>query len=317
MTFRERLENSFKQMMGYRTAVGYTTATYKSSVPPFISFCAEKYPTGTVITRGMLDEWLAYYPYSINSRAAFISLVREFTKYLHFLGYDDYIPDDDYKIKRTVYNPFLFTDEELRILFHAFDTYQGHTCGKRYLPEMVLPVYSRLLYCCGMRPQEPPALRKQDVNLSTGDVYIRQSKKHKDRHIILSDDMLDLCKRYDCLAGNREWFFQRWDGKPYDRRWYTQLFVRLCNQNGLSQRGNPRPYDLRHAFASRNIIRWMENGRDVMELLPYLSAYMGHAELSSTLYYIHLLPEKLRQSSKIDWEKFQAIYGKEVPEIED
>lgn len=317
MTFRERLESSFGQMIDYRTAVGYATATYKSSVLPFIAFCAEKYPTSTFITQGMLDEWLAYYPYSTNSRAAFISLVREFTKYLHFLGYDDYIPDDDYTIKRIAYNPFLFTDEELFTLFHAFDTYQGHTRGKRYLPEMVLPVYSRLLYCCGMRPQEPPSLRKQDVNLSTGDVYIRQSKRHKDRHIILSDDMLDLCSRYDYLAGDREWFFQRWDGKPYDRRWYTQLFVRLCKQNGLSQRGNPRPYDLRHAFASRNIIRWMENGRDVMELLPYLSGYMGHAELSSTLYYIHLLPEKLRQSSKIDWEKFQVIYGKEVPEIED
>lgn len=61
----------------------------------------------------------------------------------------------------------------------------------------------------------------------------------------------------------------------------------------------------------------MEDGRDVMELLSYLSAYMGHAELSSTLYYIHLLPEKLRQPSKIDWERFQAVYGKEVPEIED
>ena len=62
MTFRERLENSFEQMMDYRTAVGYATATYRSSVPPFIAFCTEKYPSGTVITQGMLDEWLAYYP---------------------------------------------------------------------------------------------------------------------------------------------------------------------------------------------------------------------------------------------------------------
>lgn len=52
MTFRERLENSFEQMMDYRTAVGYATATYRSSVPPFIAFCTEKYPSGTVITQG-------------------------------------------------------------------------------------------------------------------------------------------------------------------------------------------------------------------------------------------------------------------------
>ena len=54
--------------------------------------------------------------------------------------------------------------------------------------QVVLPVYTRLLYCCGLRlrPQEPPAIRTRDVDLETGDVYIRQSKKHKDRHIIMS-----------------------------------------------------------------------------------------------------------------------------------
>lgn len=38
----------------------------------------------------------------------------------------------------------------------------------------------------------------------------------------------------------------------------------------------------------------MGAGKDAMELLPYLSAYMGHSELASMLYYIHMLPEKLR-----------------------
>ena len=74
---------------------------------------------------------------------------------------------------------------------------------------------------------------------------------------------------------------------------------------------------MRHAFASRNIIRWIDSGRDVMELLPYLSAYMGHSELTSTLYYVHLLPEKLRKSRGIDWEQLSCIFGKGVPEDED
>ena len=49
----------------------------------------------------------------------------------------------------------------------------------------------------------------------------------------------------------------------------------------------------------------------------YLSAYMGHAELTSTLYYVHLLPEKLRSSKGIDWDMLTRIYGKGVPENED
>ena len=87
--------------------------------------------------------------------------------------------------------------------------------------------------------------------------------------------------------------------------------------SGISWRGTPRPYDLRHAFASRNIIRWIDSGRDVMELLPCLSAYMGHSELSSTLYYVHLIPERLRKSKGIDWDLLTRICGEGVPEDED
>ena len=46
-----------------------------------------------------------------------------------------------------------------------------------------------------------------------------------------------------------------------------------------------------------------------MELLPYLSAYMGHSELTSTLYYVHLLPENLRRSKGVDWDRLSRIYG--------
>ena len=77
MTFSERLTESFDQMMDYRRAVGYATATYKSSVPPFINFCCEKYPDAESITSEMVDGWLDFYPYSNNSRAVFISLLRE------------------------------------------------------------------------------------------------------------------------------------------------------------------------------------------------------------------------------------------------
>lgn len=317
MSFETRLNDAFEEMMAYREAVGYATATYRSTVPPFINYCIQKYPESEFITHDMVDGWLDFYPYSNNGKAAFVSLLREFTKYLNFLGYADFIPDDDCTVKRTAFNPYLFTDRELFSFFHAIDSYTGSTCGKRYLPEIVLPVYTRLLYCCGLRPQEPPAIRVSDVDLKTGDVYIRQSKRHKDRHIIMSEDMRLLCRRYDSVAGKRQWFFQKWDGSPYETSWYNQTWRRIVSVSGIPWRGTPRPYDLRHAFASRSIIRWVDSGKDVMELLPYLSAYMGHSELTSTLYYIHLLPEKLRKSKGIDWDKLSSIYAEGVPEDED
>lgn len=257
----------------------------------------------------MVDEWRVFRGYRHNTQCIFISLLREYTKYLHFLGRSDYVPDDAYPTNRIAYAPYLFTDEELKRLFDGFDKYQGVTCGKRNLPELILPVYSRMLYCCGMRPNEPPALLRTDVKLKNGDVYIRQSKRNKDRHILMSDEMLILCRHYDELAGEREWFFQKKNGEPFDTGWFTAMFNRVWDRADLPRRGSPRPYDLRHAFASRNIIRWIEAGRDSMELLTYLSAYMGHAELSSTLYYIHLLPDRLRRAVNVNWEMLGRIYG--------
>lgn len=317
MSFADALNQGFESFMTYRETVGYATATYRSTVPPFIIFCTQNYPDEESISQDMVDAWLAHYGYSHNSQAAFISLLREFTRYLNFLGRKDYVPDDDYNIGRIAYIPYLFTDKELTTLFNGFDSYIGVTSGKRFSPEAVLPVYSRLLFCCGLRPQEPPSLLKKDVNLISGDIYIRQSKRHKDRHIIMSDDMRRLCAAYDQFSNSeRTWFFQRSDGKPYQASWFTYMFNRVWELTGLVSRGNPRPYDLRHAFASRNIIRWLNAGRDTMELLTYLSAYMGHDTLSSTLYYIHLLPEKLRSASGIDWDFLSKIYGG-GPENED
>ena len=133
----------------------------------------------------------------------------------------------------------------------------------------------------------------------------------------MSDDMLKLCKRYDALAGKRKWFFQKWDGTQYETSWYNNVWRRIIKTCGIQWKGNPRPYDLRHAFASRNIIKWINSGKDVMELLTYLSAYMGHSELTSTLYYVHLLPDKLRKAKGIDWDMLSKIYGEGVSCDED
>ena len=59
-------------------------------------------------------------------------------------------------------------------------------------------------------------------------------------------------------------------------------------------------------------IRWLDEGKDLYNMLPYLRTYMGHSSLSQTAYYIHILPENLMKSRKIDWDKLNDI----IPEDE-
>lgn len=309
MTFAEELKLDFNKMLEFRSAVGYATATYRVTIIPFIEYCGENWPGSNAISQAMVDEWLRTCGYSNNTQATFIACLRQYTKFIAFLGKDVFIPDEDYSLKRIPYEPYVFTDEELTALFHAIDSYEPLTSNKKCRPEIVLPPLFRMMYCCGMRPAEPLRLLCQDVNLSTGDIYIRASKRHKDRHIIMSKDMLELCNKYDAIAGSRDWFFE-YRGSRYRTSWMTMQFHHCWKASGLVAHGNPRPYDLRHAFATRNLMRWIDKGNDVMGLLPFLSSYMGHSELESTLYYVHLLPDRIRKSSGIDWAPLISIYKK-------
>lgn len=60
-------------------------------------------------------------------------------------------------------------------------------------------------------------------------------------------------------------------------------------------------------------MKWLDEKADLNAMLPYLSAYMGHANFSDTAYYIHLLPESLLASASVDWGKMNSL----IPEVED
>lgn len=59
------------------------------------------------------------------------------------------------------------------------------------------------------------------------------------------------------------------------------------------------------------MMNWIEDGHDLLNRLPYLSEYMGHTDLSATMYYIHLLPERLTKAITIDWERYSSM----IPEV--
>lgn len=316
MTLGERVRADFDRMMEWRKAAGYSAGAYCHVIPRFIDYLDDRWPSEDAITGEMIDGWLASHPYaSVGSQAKFVSCLRELCRFTRFLGRDDLVPGEEYSLRAEAFHPHLFTDAELTAVFDSIDSFTGVARGRRYLPELVLPVWSRLLYCCGMRPQEPPSLLLSDVDLSAGDVCIRQAKRSRDRHIIVSDDMRLLMARYDALArAGRTWFFERWDGRPYTTEWYWCQWRRIVDSCGVDWGDSrPRPYDLRHAFCTRNLVRWMDEGKDVMALLPRLSAYVGHSELTSTLYYVHLLPERLRSSPGVEWAALADVYGEAMP----
>ena len=318
MSFWAEMETAYHDMISLKVSLGYDEKTYRSSqVLPFLKHCACKFPDVREITQEMLDSWLLVREFATdNTRKHVIINIRHFTRYLNTIGQKAFVPTEEYNIKVHRYQPYIFTDGELRQLFDSLDSVKP--CARSHA-EWILPVLFRLELCCGMRPNEPLNLRVEDVDLRTGDIFIRKSKRGKDRHIVISEDMRILCANYDRFAGNREWFFQHWNGGKFSTTWARNRFRGAWIRSGLSKsKSFPRPYDLRHSFATRALMRWIDEKRDVMVLIPFLSAYMGHVSLEETLYYVHLLPERLKASPGIDWDMLNEIYAtEEVPHEED
>jgi integrase len=174
------------------------------------------------------------------------------------------------------------------------------------------------VYCCGLRPVEARKLRVEDVDLNTGKLYIRESKGHKDRIVFMADDVTTLCRTYhgqaNYLMPEREIFFPDSQGQLYSANWFLKEFRRVWTKTGLpsSVENPPRLYDFRHTFATHRLYKWLREGKDVMAQLPYLSAYMGHAQLRDTYYYIHFVPELFAVMSGSDFSKYEQL----LPEVE-
>ena len=46
-------------------------------------------------------------------------------------------------------------------------------------------------------------------------------------------------------------------------------------------------------------------------MIPRLRSYMGHEHIESTLYYVHLLPQRLSSSAGVDWNGLEHL----IPEV--
>lgn len=309
-TFEDKLYAQLNGMIEHRRSLGYKETTTYSTLHPFIDYCGEVFPNATKLTEEMLSSWLAFRKYdSPNTTNAFLTCFNNLSSFIRLCGESAYLANGgEFRVNSIEFIPTLLDDGQIKSLFHAIDT----TLTRRKCDpptEIISPVLFRFMFCAGMRPAEPLQLLKDDVDLATGDVFIRKSKKNKDRHIIISEDMRNLCIQFDSLQDPQRTYFFEHDKAPLNRRWMTHHFRRLTRKSGIGSASETlRPYDLRHMFASRAIMKWIDNKQEVMELLPYLSVYMGHEDINNTLYYVHLLPERLKASSGINWEVFNSVY---------
>ena len=184
--------------------------------------------------------------------------------------------------------PYIFSDQELSALFSELD----HLGPEKGWMSTVAPVLFRLIYTCGLRPKEGRELHRKWINFKTGEIRIEKSKGKKDRTVVMSDDMLALCRVFDkkrtAAHIDSEYFFAKPDGTPFTEPMIHNTFITCWKRAaglppGKRYKRNIRVYCLRHRFATAVIHRWLDEKKDLRNKLPYLQEYMGHTRLTETV----------------------------------
>ena len=310
--FISRFACEMEAMAEYRTALGLSGRTLESHLKHLDRYFAENHAEATTLSKEMVFGWLELCQEAkMNSMNALARSIRQFGEYLLAVGREAYVlPKGFYPIK-SLFTPYIFTDAEMTVLFDAIDNLPFK---QKSTEQLVAPVLFRLIYTCGLRPNEGRELLCKNINLNNGEIFVTKTKKKKDRLVVMSDNMTALCRSYHAkLDCNREYFFPRFDGKAYFAPQIDRLFKNCWKSAcpGAVDLPNVRTYDLRHRFASARLGRWLDEGRDLNAMLPYLRAYMGHSSLNETAYYIHILPENLVKSTGVDWGALNSL----LPEV--
>jgi integrase/recombinase XerD len=142
-----------------------------------------------------------------------------------------------------------------------------------------------LAYGCGLRAGEVVRLRAGDIDSTQSIIRIVQAKGRKDRHVMLSKELLGLLRAWWKVRPTRQdagvplaerWLFPGTRaGRPLSTRQFNRLFHEAADAAGITK--PVTLHTLRHSFATQ----LLERGVDIR----HIQALLGHDKLDTTARY--------------------------------
>jgi integrase/recombinase XerD len=220
---------------------------------------------------------------SPTSAARSVATLRGFYKFIRLSGLIAANPSQDLRSPRAFQSlPKFLRIEEVEALLAAPDTTQPRGLRDKALIE--------LLYATGLRVTELVSLRLNDVRLNEGLLHA-MGKGSKERVVPVGDEAAAWLQRYlrdgrPAFVKAREvpWLFVNARGGRLSRVGFWKALKAYGVAAGVTSPLSP--HVLRHSFATH----LLENGAD----LRTIQTMLGHADLSTTQIYTHVLEARLR-----------------------
>jgi integrase/recombinase XerD len=146
-----------------------------------------------------------------------------------------------------------------------------------------------LMLNAGLRASEVLHLRGRDIDWTSGQLMVREGKGKKDRSLWLSEPDLELLRAWKSrrpVAG--ELLFTTLRGTPIKDRDLRAMVKRRARKAGIIK--DVHPHMLRHTFAT-DLYRVTKDIRLVQKTL-------GHADLSTTMIYTHLVDDDVAHAMR-------------------
>jgi integrase/recombinase XerD len=241
-------------------------------------------------------------------------VLRELAEHVRQFGWQAWAPATLTGVK-TPHRPppYVFSDDEIRRLFHVIDSQQLSEMSNRALVD---PVLFRVFYATGIRLSEGLNLELRDFDPARATIEVRDGKNHENRIVPITARLATTLQSYIAAAHPRpvpahKLFYTGDPAKPADKSTiYNRFRHYLADADIPHFPGGPHIHSLRHGFAVQNLRRWAADGADLRVMLPYLSAYMGHADLRGTQYYLQLTADAHPEVAAMA----QARFGYVIPE---
>lgn len=294
------IESFLEMMAAERGAAPNTLAAYRRDLEDYAAFMAV---SGTPLLAARPQSIAAYLKaaaasgLAATSRARRLSSIRQLYR---FLAADGTITDDPTTgfagPRRERPLPKILSIAEVEALLDRAAARIDGLSGRDRFRALRLKALLEVLYATGMRVSELVELPR---SVLTGDdrVLTIKGKGGRERLVPLNSAAREALSRYlnvgtdgeDDLAPmlrNRYLFPSRGTEGHLTRQRLAQELKELALEAGLDP-GRVSPHVLRHAFASH----LLDRGAD----LRAVQQLLGHADISTTQIYTHVLEERLRQ----------------------
>src|SRR5215470_5383799 len=282
-----------------RGAAAKTVEAYTRDLGEFLAFLCSKRKTALNASADNVRAYLAHLSrkgLAATSRARKLSALRQFFRFLLAEGMRAGDPSsaiDSPKLPRPL--PKLLSLAEVEVLLeaaaHGVEQAGEGSARRRALRSTAL---LETLYATGLRVSELLALPR-NVLTSDDQVMTIKGKGGRERMVPLNDSARKaLADHIAALAADEvggrarsPWLFPSGDGSQHlTRQRFGQELKALAIASGIEP-SRVSPHVLRHAFASH----LLERGAD----LRAVQQLLGHADISTTQIYTHVIEERLRR----------------------